>query len=58
MQDPVIIQEWFQRVQSTIEQYGIVTEDIYNFDETGFQRDVIHYNITLVHAQGIKAAFN
>jgi hypothetical protein len=28
-------------VQSTIEQYGIVTEDIYNFDETGFQMGVI-----------------
>jgi hypothetical protein len=26
-EDPVIIQEWFRRVQSTIEQYGIVTED-------------------------------
>jgi hypothetical protein len=40
-EDPVIIQEWFRRVQSTIEQYGIVTEDIYNFDETSFQMGVI-----------------
>lgn len=34
--DPKIIKEWFQRVQITIMQYGIVTEDIFNFDETGY----------------------
>ncbi|KAG2001081.1 hypothetical protein GB937_010526 [Aspergillus fischeri] len=35
-EDPKIIQEWFNRVQIIIMQYGIVFEDIYNFDETGF----------------------
>jgi hypothetical protein len=35
-EDPKISQEWFDLVQITIQQYGILTDDIYNFDETGF----------------------
>jgi hypothetical protein len=35
-EDPKIIQEYFDRVRETILKYGIVPEDIYNFDETGF----------------------
>jgi hypothetical protein len=35
--NPVLINKWFQRVEATIQEYGIATEDIYNFDETGFQ---------------------
>ena len=35
-EDPKVIQEWFNRVQATVQQYGILLEDIYNFDETGF----------------------
>jgi hypothetical protein len=40
-EDPDIIRDWFRRVQNTIEQYGIIPEDTYNFDETGFQMGVI-----------------
>jgi hypothetical protein len=40
-EDPELIREWFKRVQSTIIEYGIVDDDIYNFDETGFQMGVI-----------------
>ena len=40
-EDLVLIQGWFDRVQATIAKYGIVEEDIYNFDETGFQMGVI-----------------
>jgi hypothetical protein len=40
-EDPVLIREWFQRVQHTVAEYGILDEDIYNFDETGFQMGVI-----------------
>ena len=36
-EDPVTIQEWFKLVQDTRERYGILDEDTYNFDETGFQ---------------------
>jgi hypothetical protein len=35
-EDPRVIQGWFNTVQATIQQYGILPEDIYNFDETGF----------------------
>ena len=36
-EDSSLIQSWFMRVQETIQKYGILTEDIYNMDETGFQ---------------------
>jgi hypothetical protein len=35
-EDIKIIHEHFDRVQETILEYGILPEDIYNFDETGF----------------------
>jgi hypothetical protein len=35
--DPALINKWFKLVEDTIQQYGIVIADIYNFDETGFQ---------------------
>lgn len=36
MEDPNIIIEWFKLVERTITQYGITSDDIYNFDESGF----------------------
>ena len=36
----ILILAWFERVQKTIEIYGILDNDIYNFDETGFQMGV------------------
>jgi hypothetical protein len=35
-EDPAIIQGWFDLVRNTITKYGILEEDIWNFDETGF----------------------
>jgi len=35
-EDPEIIREWFLHVQGIIAKYGILHDDIYNFDETGF----------------------
>jgi hypothetical protein len=40
-EDPELIGAWFKLVQQTIQEYGIPDEDIYNFDETGFQMGVI-----------------
>ena len=40
-EDPTIIRDWFRLVRNTIAKYGILDEDIYNFDETGFQMGVI-----------------
>ena len=36
IEDPKITQEWFNLVLRTIQENGILQEDIYNFDETGF----------------------
>jgi hypothetical protein len=38
--DPKKISAWFNRVQNTIEENGILDCDIYNVDETGFQMGV------------------
>ncbi|KAL1982496.1 hypothetical protein VTN96DRAFT_1287 [Rasamsonia emersonii] len=40
-EDPELIKGWFQRFHDTIQKYGIVEQDIYNMDETGFQMGVI-----------------
>ena len=34
--DPVVIKKWFEQVQHYRAKYGIVDEDVYNFNETGF----------------------
>jgi hypothetical protein len=38
--DPKIIQEYFGHVQEAILQYGVLPDDIYNFDETGFTMEL------------------
>ena len=40
-EDPTIIYNWFMLVQNTIAKYGIHSDDIYNFDKTGFQMGMI-----------------
>jgi hypothetical protein len=35
------VEGWFRLVRNTIAKYRIVQDDIYNFDETGFQMGVI-----------------
>ena len=40
-EDYSIIRAWFNLVRNTIAKYGILEEDIHNFDETGFQMGVI-----------------
>nr|XP_001392020.2 transposase [Aspergillus niger CBS 513.88] len=41
MEDPEVIKDWFKRVQEVIQEYGISSDDIYNFDETGFAMGMI-----------------
>jgi hypothetical protein len=36
-EDPQVIEGWFKLVKNTIDKHGILPQDIYNFDETGFQ---------------------
>jgi hypothetical protein len=40
-EDPQKIREWYDRVAATKQKWGILDEDTYNFDETGFQMGVI-----------------
>jgi hypothetical protein len=40
-EDPSIIRGWFRLVQNTIAKYGIRSDDIWNFDETGCMMGVI-----------------
>jgi hypothetical protein len=41
VEDPKLISLWFKLVKDTIMKYGVLEEDIFNFDETGFQMGVI-----------------
>jgi hypothetical protein len=36
VEDPEIISKWFKLVGDTIAKYGVLEEDIFNFDENGF----------------------
>ena len=47
----MIIQQWFNLVQETIIQYGIASEDIYNFDETGFAMGLTATARVITHAE-------
>ncbi|RFU25453.1 hypothetical protein B7463_g10893, partial [Scytalidium lignicola] len=40
-EDPKLIQQWFTQFLEIKAQYGILDEDIYNFDETGFAMGTI-----------------
>jgi RecB family endonuclease NucS len=40
-EDPEVIGEWFTLVQNTKTKYGIVDDDIYNFNETGVMMGII-----------------
>jgi hypothetical protein len=50
-EDPTIIRNWFRLVQNTIAKYGIHTDDIYNFDETGFMMGMISTRKVATRAQ-------
>ena len=40
-ENPVEIRRWFRHVKDIIAEYGIAVEDQYNFDETGFQMEIV-----------------
>jgi hypothetical protein len=39
-EDPIAITAWFKLVEETRQTYGVLDQDIYNFDETGFMMGV------------------
>ncbi|KAF4433111.1 hypothetical protein FACUT_8209 [Fusarium acutatum] len=51
-EDPTIIRNWFRLVQNTIAKYGIHSDDIWNFDETGFMMGVFSTMIQAINAAG------
>lgn len=57
-EDPTIIRGWFSLVRNTIAKYSIVDEDIYNFDETGFQIGVITTAKVITRAEKSKRPFS
>ncbi|RFN47269.1 hypothetical protein FIE12Z_8482 [Fusarium flagelliforme] len=50
-EDPTIIRNWFRLVQNTIAKYGIRSDDIYSFDETGFMMGMISSGIVVTRAE-------
>jgi hypothetical protein len=40
-EDPEVIGKWFKLVEAIVKKYGVAYEDIFNFDETGFQMGVL-----------------
>ncbi|KAF5715316.1 hypothetical protein FMUND_6914 [Fusarium mundagurra] len=50
-EDPNIIRNWFRLVENTIAKYGIRSDDIWNFDETGFMMGVIASGMVVTGAE-------
>jgi hypothetical protein len=46
-----LIREWFDVILNTKVKYGICDEDIYNFDETGFQMGQIRSATVVISSE-------
>ena len=46
-EDPKVISDWFALVRNVKAKYGIVDDDIYNFDETRFMMGIIFAGIVV-----------
>ncbi|KAI1676274.1 DDE superfamily endonuclease [Pyrenophora tritici-repentis] len=51
-EDPAAIQRWFDLVETTKQKWGIVDDDIYNFDETGFMMGKILSQLVITASEG------
>ena len=51
-EDSKVISEWFALVQNVKAKYGIVDDDIYNFDETGFMMGIIFAGMVVTTSDG------
>ena len=52
-EDPAAINAWFSLMENTITKYGIIDDDIYNFDETGFQIGVISASMVVTSSERV-----
>ena len=55
-EDPKVIGEWFALVRNVKAKYGIVDEDTYNFDETGFMMGIIFAGMVVTTSDGLGKA--
>jgi hypothetical protein len=51
-EDPKVIGDWFALVRNVKAKYGIVDDDIYNFDETGFMMGIIFAGMVVTTSDG------
>ncbi|KAL8296662.1 hypothetical protein RB600_001915 [Gaeumannomyces tritici] len=51
-EDPKLVSAWFDLVRNTVAKYGILDDDIYNFDETGFLMGMIAAVIVITTSEG------
>ena len=51
-EDPKTIGQWFSLVRNIKAKYGILDEDIYNFDETGFMMGMIFPGMVVTTSEG------
>ena len=51
-EDPKVIGEWFALVRNVKAKYGIIDDDIYNFDETGFMLGIICAGMVVTTSDG------
>jgi hypothetical protein len=51
-EDPKVIGEWFALVRNVKAKYGIVDDDTYNFDETGFMMGIIFAGMVVTTSDG------
>jgi hypothetical protein len=51
-EDPKVIGDWFSLVRNVKAKYGIVDDDIYNFDETGFMMGIIFAGMVVTTSDG------
>jgi hypothetical protein len=50
-EDPDIIRSWFRLIENTIAKYGIRSDDIWNFDETGFMMGLIQSGMVVTGSE-------
>lgn len=55
-EDPKLIGDWFALVRNTKAKYGILDDDTYNFDETGFMMGVIFAGMVVTTSDGLTRA--
>ena len=55
-EDPKVVSEWFALVRNVKAKYGIVEDDIYNFDETGFMMGIIFVGMVVTTSDGLSSA--